>query len=179
MNDITLHDLVFVPFISAKEIEATVESLAKKVDQDYAGKNPTLLVVLNGAFVFAADFVRKISIPINIDFVKLSSYAGIDSSGKMTEHFSWQSDLKNRHVIIVEDIVDTGLTLTYLFEQLKARGPKSLKVCSLLHKPARMVKQVDIDYLGFTIDDVFVVGYGLDWAQKYRNLGGIGIVKNL
>ena len=170
MNDITLHDLVFVPFISAKEIEWTVESLAKQVDQDYAGKNPILLVVLNGAFVFAADFVRKISIPISIDFVKLSSYSGIDSSGKMTEHFSWQSSLKNRHVIIVEDIVDTGHTLSFLKNKISRENPASLEVACLLFKPQAYQYQDAIHYKGKDIPNDFVVGYGLDYDGLGRNL---------
>ena len=170
MNDITLHDLVFVPFISAKEIALTVESLAKKVDQDYAGKHPTLLIVLNGAFVFAADLVRKISIPINIDFVKLSSYTGIDSSGKMTEHFSWQSSLKNRHVIIVEDIVDTGHTLSFLKNKINDQNPASLEVACLLFKPQAYQYQDAIHYKGKDIPNDFVVGYGLDYDGLGRNL---------
>jgi hypoxanthine phosphoribosyltransferase len=178
MNEITLHDLVFVPFISAKEIEATVESLAKKLDHDYAGKHPTLLVVLNGAFVFAADLVRKISIPIHIDFVKLSSYSGMGSSGKMTEHFTWQSSFRNKHVIIVEDIVDTGHTLSFLKNKIKEENPASLEVTCLLFKPGAYQYQDAIHYKGHAIPNDFVVGYGLDYDGLGRNLDCIYRKKN-
>lgn len=170
MNDITLHDLVFTPFISAKEIETTVKSLAKQLDEDYAGKNPTLLVVLNGAFVFAADLIRKISIPIHIDFVKLSSYAGLDSSGNLNEHFTWQSSLKNKHVIIVEDIVDTGHTLSFLKKRIAEENPDSLAVTCLLFKPGAYQYQDAIHYKGLDIPNDFVVGYGLDYDGLGRNL---------
>jgi hypoxanthine phosphoribosyltransferase len=170
MNEITLHDLSFVPFISAKEIEEKVESLASQLDQDYAGKNPTMLVVLNGAFVFAADLIRKISIPINIDFVKLSSYSGIDSSGKIKEHFTWQTSLKDRHVIIVEDIVDTGHTLSFLKRRIGEDHPASLEVACLLFKPGAYQYQDAIQYKGQDIPNDFVVGYGLDYDGLGRNL---------
>jgi len=170
MNEINLHDLSFVPFISANEIEKTVASIAMQLDQDYAGKNPTFLVVLNGAFVFAADLIRKISIPITIDFVKLSSYAGIDSSGKMTEHFSWQTSLKDRHVIIVEDIVDTGHTLSFLKNRIRDESPLSLEVACLLFKPDAYQYQDYIQYKGQAIPNDFVVGYGLDYDGLGRNL---------
>jgi|WetSurMetagenome_2_1015567.scaffolds.fasta_scaffold156977_2 hypoxanthine phosphoribosyltransferase len=173
MSEIQLHDLVFAPFISADEIKSTVESLAKKLDRDYADKNPTLLIVLNGAFIFAADLVRKISVPIRLDFVKISSYAGTGSSGKMFEHFLWQTTLKDQHVIIVEDIVDTGHTLAYLKKKIQEESPASIEVACLLFKPAAYQYQEAIQYKGRAIDNEFVVGYGLDYDGLGRDIDSI------
>jgi hypoxanthine phosphoribosyltransferase len=170
MNEVKLHDLVFEPFISAKEIRYTVEELAKRIDHDYAGKNPILLVVLNGAFIFAADLVRLISIPIRLDFVKISSYAGTSSSGKMQEHFLWQKSLTNEHVIIVEDIVDTGHTLAFLKNKMNKEKPASIEVTCLLLKPAAYKYPERILYKGMDIPTDFVVGYGLDYDGLGRDL---------
>jgi|SRR5678816_1877375 len=170
MNDIKLHDLVFEPFISAEEIRLTVESLASRVDQDYAGKNPTLLIVLNGAFIFAADLVRLISVPLRIDFVKVSSYAGTGSTGKMIDHFLWQTSLKDQHVIIVEDIVDTGHTLDYLKSKIKEEQPASVEVVCLLFKPDAYRYSQELQYHGRAIPNEFVVGYGLDYNGLGRDL---------
>ncbi len=173
MNEVQLHDLKFVPFISEKEIAQAVERLAAKIDADYKGLNPKLLVVLNGAFIFAADLVRKISVPIQLDFIKISSYRGTASSGQMKEHFLWQSTLKDQHVIIVEDIVDTGHTLHHLMDKINAENPASLAVACLLKKPDAYQYATTLKYVGISIPNNFVVGYGLDYEGLGRDLDAI------
>ena len=138
-----------------------------------------LLCVLKGSFVFAADLCRAISLPLRVDFLGVQSYGDdTQSSGVVQITQDLTKPVEGEHVLVVEDIVDTGLTLSFLLDQLRTRRPASVKIASLLHKPARKKKEVPIDYLGFTIDDVFVVGYGLDWAQQYRNLPEIGVVRS-
>ncbi len=160
-----------------EQIAARVAELGREITADYSDKQLTVVCVLKGSFVFAADLVRAIDLPLSVEFLGVQSYGdGVDSSGVVRITLDLTRPIADRDVLVIEDIVDTGLTLSYLMDQLHARGPSSLRVCSLLHKPARSEKPVAIDYLGFTIDDVFVVGYGLDWAQKYRNLPGIGVV---
>lgn len=162
---------------SAEQIAERVKELGKQITADYADKNLVLVCILKGSFVFAADLVRSIDLPLRIEFLGVRSYGDeTKSSGVVQVTQDLTKPVEGDHVLIVEDIVDTGLTLHFLVDMLRTRDPKSVKVCSLLHKPARTVKKVDVDYLGFTIDDVFVVGYGLDWAQKYRNLPVIGEV---
>ena len=173
MNEIKLHDLTFEPFISAKEIEETVTALAARIDEDYVGLNPIMLIVLNGAFIFAADLVRKITIPIRMDFVKISSYKGTQSSGAMNEHFLWQSALKGEHIIIVEDIVDTGHTLHYLLDKLHDQEPASVEIVCLLKKPTAYKYPDQPRYEGRSIPDKFVVGYGLDYNGLGRDLDEI------
>lgn len=164
---------------SAEQIQARVAELGRQITREYQGKSLVLLVVLKGSFVFAADLARAIDLPLRVEFLGVQSY-GDDtaSSGVVQITLDLTRPIDDEHVLIVEDIVDTGLTLDYITRQLDARRPASVKVCALLHKPARVKKKVTIDYLGFTVDDVFVVGYGLDWAQKYRNLPMIGVVTN-
>lgn len=163
---------------SAAEVAERVRELGRAISSDYAGSEVVLICVLKGSFVFAADLVRAIDLPVRIEFFGVKSYgAATTSSGVVQITLDLAHPIEGRHVLVVEDIVDTGLTLSYLSEQLRARGPASLKICSLLHKPARMQRPVAIDYLGFTIDDVFVVGYGLDYAERYRNLPYIGVLQ--
>lgn len=160
-----------------EQIAARVRELGASISADYAGKELVIVCVLKGSFVFAADLIRAIELPLGIDFLGLQSYGdGVESSGVVRITLDLARPIADCDVLIVEDIVDTGLTLSYLIEQLKARGPRSLKVCSLLNKPARLIRAVPIDYLGFTIEDVFVVGYGLDHAQQHRNLSGIAVI---
>lgn len=172
-KEIQLHDLTFVPFISTAEIQDTVAALAKRIDEDYAGRNPLLLIVLNGAFIFAADLVRKISIPIRLDFIKVSSYKGTQSSGQMQEHLPWQSALEGQDIIIVEDIVDTGNTLQYLLRKLRDQHPRSVEVACLLKKPEVYTYSDEIRYEGMSIPNKFVVGYGLDYNGLGRDLDSI------
>ena len=160
-----------------EQIERRVRELGAAITRDYAGSEPVLVCVLKGSIVFAADLMRAIDLPLRVEFFGVKSYgAETTSSGVVQITLDLAHPIEGRHVLIVEDIVDTGLTLTYLKEQLKARGAESLRVCSLLNKPARMQRPVTIDYLGFTIEDVFVVGYGLDHAERFRNLPYIGVL---
>lgn len=168
-------DKVLIP---VAEIKAKVEEMGRALSRDYAGKYPLVVGILKGASVFMADLIRAISIDVQIDFMAVSSYG---SSSKSTGVVRILKDLEQniggRHVLIVEDIVDTGLTLNYLLEILKARGPASIRVCTLLDKPSRREINVPVDYNGFSIPDEFVVGYGLDYSEKYRNLPEIYILK--
>lgn len=170
MSNIQLHDLHFEPFIADDSIRQTVDALAARIDHDYEGKNPIVLVILNGAFIFAADLVRKISIPIRLDFVKVRSYNGTQSTAQMTEHFLWQSELADQHVIILEDIVDTGHTLTYLKKKIELQHPASIEVTCLLFKPEAYQFHDPIRYAGMEIPSDFVVGYGLDYDGLGRDL---------
>ncbi|MEZ4232770.1 MAG: hypoxanthine phosphoribosyltransferase [Polyangiaceae bacterium] len=164
---------------TAEQIQARVQELGAEISRDYQKRSLVLLCILKGSFVFAADLARAIELPLRIEFMGLSSYGeDTKSSGVVQITQDVSTPLAGEDVLIVEDIVDTGLTLHYLLQQIQTRGPASVRICSLLHKPAREVKKVAIDYLGFTIEDRFVIGYGLDWAQKYRNLPFIGEVTN-
>ena len=164
--------------IEEEAIQARIRQLAAEIERDYpAGEEIHLVCVLKGAFVFMADLVRAMSARVTLDFIAVSSYAqSTRSSGEVRLLKDLDSGLEGRHLIIVEDIVDTGLTLTYLQDILRARAPKSLKTVCLLSKPSRRLVDVKVDYIGFTIDDHFVVGYGLDYAEKYRNLPDIAIL---
>lgn len=163
--------------ISEERIRARVRELGARISADYADKSLVLLCVLKGSFVFAADLARAIHVPLRIEFLGVQSY-GSDarSSGVVQITQDLTAPVEGDDLLVVEDIVDTGLTLKYLVEQLSTRRPRSVRVCSLLHKPARMQQAARIDYLGFSIDDVFVVGYGLDYAQRYRNLPYLAVL---
>ena len=165
--------------ISADEIKKRVAELGRTIADDYRDKGDALVLVgvLKGSILFLADLCRQIDLPLQIDMIGIASYGDTTkSSGVVQITADLTRPIAGKDVIIVEDIVDTGLTMHYLLENFRTRQPKSLKICSLLHKPDRTVVKVPIDYLGFTIPDQFVVGYGLDFAQKYRNLPFIGIV---
>ena len=164
--------------IDEATIQARVRELGAKITQDYEGKEVVLVPVLKGSFIFAADLARAIDLPLSIDFFGCRSYGdGTESSGVVQITYDLTKPIENKHVIIIEDIVDTGLTMQYLLENLTTRRPASLKLCSLLHKPARTRLPVTIDYLGFTIEDVFVVGYGLDYGEKLRNVPFLGVLE--
>lgn len=163
--------------ISAERLAERVSHLAAQISREYAGLPLVLLCVLKGSFVFAADLSRAISLPVRLEFLGVRSYGDdTKSSGVVQITQDLTRPVDGEHILIVEDIVDTGLTLSYLREQLRSRNPASIKVVALLHKPARIEREVEIDYLGFTIDDVFVVGYGLDYAERYRNLPFVGVL---
>lgn len=165
------------PVIDAESIAVRVAELGAKITSDYAGKELVLVVVLKGSFMFAADLARHIDLDVSIDFLGVRSYGDAqESSGVVEITNDLSRSIEGQHVILVEDIVDTGLTVHYLRENLETRQPASLRIASLLHKPARTKVTVDIDYLGFTIDDVFIVGYGLDAGQKFRNLPFLGVL---
>lgn len=157
--------------ISEAELAGRIAELGARIRDDYRGQPLHLICVLNGAFVFMADLVRAIDLPLTLDFLSVSSYGSrTESSGEVRLVKDLEQSLKGKHVLLVEDIVDTGLTMRYLLGYLQGRGPLSLKVCSLLSKPSRRQVEVPVDYLGFEIEDAFVYGYGLDIGHVYRNL---------
>ncbi|QUH27899.1 hypoxanthine phosphoribosyltransferase [Vallitalea guaymasensis] len=164
--------------VSEENLEKKVTELADKITKDFAGKNLVVIGVLKGANVFVADLIRKINIPIALDFMAISSYgSSTESSGVVKILKDLDEDIEGRHVLVVEDIIDTGLTLSYLTENLKSRGAKSIDICTLLDKPDRRKAHIDVKYKGFDIPDEFVVGYGIDFNEKYRNLPFVGILK--
>ncbi|HEY5462225.1 MAG TPA: hypoxanthine phosphoribosyltransferase [Hanamia sp.] len=170
MATLKVHDKEFIPYINSLEIEKEVSRVAAEINRDYEGKHPIFIAILNGAFIFAADLFRQITLEAEIGFIKLASYKGVKSTGKVITAIGLDAELYGRDVIIVEDIVDTGKTLSQFLPQLEHYHPASLKVTSLLHKPAAMVHPIKIDYLGFTIPDKFVLGYGLDYDGLGRNI---------
>ena len=157
-----------------------VKELGEQITQDYADAEHLVVVpIMKGSFLFAADLIRHIDRDLSVEFLGLRSYgSGTESSGVVQITYDLTQSVTHQHVLVVEDIVDTGLSMRYLLENLGTRQPRSLKLCSLLHKPARTRVKVPIDYLGFTIEDHFVVGYGLDYAEKFRNLPYIGVIEN-
>lgn len=163
--------------ISAESIRARVDELGRQITNDYAGQEIVVVTVLKGSFIFAADLVRAIDVPLSVDFLGLRSYEGTESSGVVQITSDLTKSVEGKHVLVIEDIVDTGLTMQYLLQNLETRKPASVKLASLLHKPARAAVKIPIDYLGFTIDDVFVIGYGLDFDQLYRNLPYLGVMR--
>ncbi len=166
------------PLITEEKISEAVAKLAVKIRRDYQGKQPLLIGILKGAFVFLADLARELDLPVEIDFVKLSSYgSGIRTSGKVKVVQGLKAAVKGRDIIVVEDIVDTGLTLQYLVDWFKERNPQSLKVCAFLDKRKKRKVSFEADYVGFTIDDGFVVGYGLDFSERDRFLPDIYVIK--
>lgn len=173
----TIHDDVEEVLLDADTIARRVGELGAQVAADYAGRSPVLVSVLKGSLVFMADLMRSMDLPCSIDLMELSSYgSGTESSGQVRIIKDLSNSIDGRDVIVVEDIIDTGLTAHYLMDNLQTRKPASVKLCSLLHKPDRSIREVAIDYLGFTIPNKYVVGYGLDIAQRYRNLSFIGYV---
>ncbi len=164
--------------IDRQRIHERVTALGQQIGRDHPEGELVILGVLKGSFMFLADLARAIPRPLRVEFLGVQSYgAAKTSSGAVQITLDLTSPIDNADVIVVEDIVDTGLTAQFLMQQLAARQARSVKLCSLLHKPARSIRPVPIDYLGFTIDDVFVVGYGLDYAQKYRNLADICVIE--
>src|SRR5215213_7680391 len=167
-----------VTLISDEEIKKRVTELGQQISKEYDGRNLVLVCVLKGSFVFTADLARAIDLPMRIEFLGVRSYGeGTSSSGVVQITQDLSRPIEGEDILLVEDIVDTGLTIAHLIDLFRTRKPNSMKVCALLHKPARTRIQVPIDYLGFTIEDKFVVGYGLDWAEKYRNLPSISVVE--
>ena len=173
MADIQIKDKVFTPFLSEEQIQKKIEAVAQRINTDYEGKTPLMVSVLNGSFRFMNDLFRYISIPVEAAFVRVSSYQGTQSSGKIKEVLGLDIDIKGRHVIVVEDIVDTGLTINQIKEQLVQRMPDSFEVAALLLKPDCLRQEVSLRYLGFEIPNEFVVGYGLDYDNLGRELNDI------
>ncbi len=167
----------FVVYISKKQIEERLILLGEQLDKEFKGKKPIFIGVLNGAFIFLADLMRYVSIPCEVDFMKLSSYGDEKvSSGQVTQLKEIDAKLKDRHVILVEDIIDTGLSMKYMVERMKNLEPASVSVVTLLHKKEATLHDVQIDYVGFEIPTKFVLGYGLDYAQEGRNLAQIYVL---
>jgi hypoxanthine phosphoribosyltransferase len=163
--------------ISQRKIRAIVKRLAAEIYRDYCDQNPLLVGILKGSFVFMADLIRCLDIPLDVDFVRLTSYGSqTQSCGKITLIHDISSRIQERHVLVVEDIVDSGLTVKFLMDYLRQKSPASLKLCSLLDKPSRHKVPVNIDYLGLSITDKFVVGFGIDLDEKYRNLPDIYVI---
>jgi len=166
-----------IPFLSSSDIADTVSDIAKEINNDFGANPITLVCILKGSFIFCADLIRLLTGPVKIEFMSVSSYEGTSSTGTPIIH-NIPSSLNGKNVIVVEDIVDTGICLNYVLELLMLQGPASLKVAALVSKPSRRVKHVTIDYCGFEIEDKFIVGYGLDYNQLYRNLPYIGVLEN-
>ncbi len=170
MPYIKVHDKEFTSYITSQEIEEQVLRVAGEINRDYKGKRPLFIAILNGAFIFAADLFKSITLEAEICFIKLASYKGVKSTGKVITAIGLDVDLFNREVIIVEDIVDTGKTLSQFLPQLEHHHPASLKIAALFISQTAMVHPIKIDYLGFTIPDKFVIGYGLDYDGLGRNI---------
>lgn len=164
--------------IAEDVLQSKVAELGAKITEDYKGKDLLLVCVLKGAVIFVSDLMRKIELPLDIDFMAISSYgSNTQSSGVVRILKDLNTSIEGKHVLIVEDIIDSGLTLSYLAENLKSRGPASVEICTILDKPDRRTLDLEIKYTGFQVPDEFVVGYGLDYAEKYRNLPYIAILK--
>lgn len=173
-----MHQDVERVLLSEEQLKKRVKELGEVLTKDYAGKNPLAVGILKGSVIFYADLLREIKEPVAMDFMSISSYgAGAKSSGEVKLIKDLDSKIEGRHVLIIEDIIDSGYTLNYLKELLRARKPASVKICALLDKFERRVVPIDADYTGFKIEDEFVIGYGLDYAGRFRNLPYIGILK--
>ncbi len=162
--------------LSQAQIAARVRELGAQLTRDYAGRELVLVCVLKGSFVFAADLARAIDLPLRIDFLGVRSYEGSETTGVVQITQDLSRPIEGEHVLLVEDIVDTGLTVNHLIELLRTRGPGSVRVCALLHKPSRARVDVPLDYVGFTVADQFLVGYGLDFSERYRNLPHVAVL---
>ena len=169
MHTITVKDKIFSPSITAAEIDNAISKIAVSMNKDLAGKNPLFLIVLNGAFMFAADLVKKLNFPCELSFIKLASYSGTSSSEKVRELIGLNEDLSGRTVVVIEDIIDTGITLGDLMETVKSKNAVEVKLAALLFKPKAFRKSYPIDYIGIEIPNDFIVGYGLDYDGYGRN----------
>ena len=166
------------PFLTTEQIQAEVRELADRISEDYAGKEILVIGILKGAFMFFSDLVRAIKVPLTVDFIMVSSYMETETTGEVKVHHDIREDISDRDVLLVDDIVDSGITLNYIRERILARSPRSLKICVLLDKKGRRIVDVPIDYRGFEIPDEYVVGYGLDYENKFRNLPYISIFRS-
>ena len=171
-----IKDKYFVPFIEPKPLQARIKALAQEVNKDYAGKNPLLIGVLNGSFMFVGDLFKSIDIECEITFIRVSSYQSTESTGKVKQILGLKEDIQNRDIIIVEDIVDTGMTMQEILGQLASNNPASIRVMTLLFKPTALKVPLKLDYVGFEIENKFVVGYGLDYDGFGRNLDAIWVL---
>ncbi len=169
--------IVGKPLLTTRQIQTKVRELAKRISKDYAGKDLLVVGILKGAYMFFSDLVRSVEVPLTLDFIVASSYVKSESSGEVKIHYDVREDISDKHVLLVDDIVDTGVTLNQIRERILSRCPKSLKVCVFLDKKERRTVDVALDYVGYEIPDKFVVGYGLDYDNKFRNLPYISIFK--
>ena len=176
MSRVRIHDKVFEPFLSKSQISEKIKEISIQLNRDYEGKRPLFIAILNGSFMFAADLFKELRIDAEICFIKLASYKGTKSSGQVITAIGLDIDIFDREVLILEDIVDTGKTLNQFLPQLKHQQPASLKIVALLHKPEAKAYPVEVDYLGFTIPNKFVVGYGLDYNGLGRNIDSIYVL---
>lgn len=174
---LTVKDKTFVPFITADVIQSRIQELAEKINQDYADKEPLIVVVLNGAFLFAADIAKHLTISCEITFIRVASYTATESSGQLKQILGLNEPVEGRDLIIVEDIVDTGLTICEVCNQLRAKNPASIAIATLLFKPAALKKPLDLQYVGFEIENRFVLGYGLDYDGLGRNTQDIFVLE--
>lgn len=172
----TINDKTFVPFIAADTIQQRIAELAGQINQQYAGKTPLVVVVLNGAFLFAADLMKRLTVSCEVTFIRVASYTGTETTGQLKEILGLNESIQGRDLIVVEDIVDTGLTICDVCEQLKAKNPASLAIATLLFKPKALKKPVDLQYVGFEIENQFVLGYGLDYDGLGRNTDEIMVL---
>jgi hypoxanthine phosphoribosyltransferase len=172
-----MHDDIEEVLFSPEQIQKRVRELGEQISRDYAGKEPHLVTIVKGSIPFLADLIRAIDTPLSLDLIGVASYSGTQSSGEVRLTKDLDDPIEGRHVLVVEDIIDTGLTLSYVLRNLRQRAPASVKVVTFLDKPAGRGTPIEADYVGFTIPDAFVIGYGLDWNQRYRNLPYVGILK--
>ena len=165
--------------IEEEKLHERIKEIAKQIEKEYEGKEITLICILKGSVFFTVELAKNIEGDVKLEFIRVSSYGeGTESTGEIKMKLDLKDSIKGKDVIVIEDIIDTGRTLSYLIEYLKMKKPNSVKLCALLDKPDRRVKDVKVDYTGFQIPDKFVVGYGLDWDEKYRNLPYIGYIEN-
>lgn len=178
MDIITVKDKSFKPFISEEKLQESIKEVAQKINNDYKGKTPIFLGVLNGSFMFFADLLKSINLECTVSFVKLASYEGTKTTGKVNELIGLNEDIEDRDIILIEDIVDTGNTLVKLYEILTVKNPRSIKIATLLYKPEAYKKEYKIDYTGLEIPNAFVLGYGLDYDGLGRNLSSIYVLND-
>lgn len=178
MDIIAVKDKSFKPFISEEKLQESIKEIAKKINADYKGKSPIFLGVLNGSFMFFADLLKSIDLECTVSFVKLASYEGTETTGKVDELIGLNEDVSDRDIILIEDIVDTGNTLVKLYDILAVKNPASIKIATLLYKPEAYKKEHDIDYVGIEIPNAFVLGYGLDYDGLGRNLSSIYVLND-
>lgn len=167
------------PLFSSKEIQSRVKELAEEISRDYSGKDLLAVGILKGAFMFFSDIIRLIKIPLTIDFIIASSYVKSETTGEVKIYYDIRENIENKDVLLIEDIVDTGITLNKIIQRVYAKRPKSLKICTFLDKEERRIVNIPIDYVGFKIPNEYVVGYGLDYENKFRNLPYISIFKKI
>lgn len=177
MEDKKMSEIINV-LISEEDVDKKIAEIGAQISKEYKGSAVHLICVLKGSIFFTCELAKRITVPVTLDFMSVSSYGdGTESTGRVKIAKDLDEGIEGKHVIVIEDIIDSGRTLSYLMTLLQARKPESLKLCTLLDKPERRVSDIDVDYVGFQIPDKFVVGYGLDYAQKYRNLPYIGVIE--